>query len=747
MRPLLWLCLPFCAAVALSVYGLTGTLAFLVATLAFPLAALSLIVHGHTRAKCLLAAVGWGLGFLWCVGYQHMICAPAQSFLGSEKAFTACVTAYPKETDYGHSVEVVISSEAGNEIRALLYLEQGGETLVPGDTLSGTGNFVDASVRLDHTNHTYTAQGIFVLGKRVKLSAVQHERENRPRWWLVNASHWLTTQIQTLYDDDSAGLLRALTAGDQSGLSDRFRSDLSRTGLSHITAVSGLHLVFFVEFLFLLPGGRRWKSVLALPLLVLFVLFTGASPSVARAAVMEGILLVGNLLRREYDSWTALTLALFVLLLQNPWAIGSIGLQLSFASVAGIRLFLPQWERRTEAPSTGNRWIRRLWESVALTLSAMVFTVPLSVYYFDTISLIAPLSNLAVLWCIPLLMGGGFLTGLLSGVALPLAKLLALPVALLAKGLTTAIHWMSLRPFAALDGTFPWTRLWLLVTYTLFFLFRLRSPKGWKRLGWVGLSLATLVVLVLGYRHITAKDTMTTQVLDVGQGQCILFVSEGHAAAVDCGGSDMVSAGDKLANALELLGIDELDALILTHYDSDHTNGLEPLFERTKVAGIFGPTPTEETVETTALTELCARFSIPWTRVTQDQTRSLGAGTLTLFAPTAGSSSNDSGLVVLSSVNQFDLLVTGDLSQSTEKKFLAAHQLPDIEVLVAGHHGSKNATCDKLLEATTPEVAVISVGEDNSYGHPSQDTLDRLKAHRITVYRTDLNGTITIGED
>lgn len=392
-------------------------------------------------------------------------------------------------------------------------------------------------------------------------------------------------------------------------------------------------------------------------------------------------------------------------------------------------------------------WLRRLGESIALTLSATVFTLPLCVYYFDTISLIAPLSNLAVLWCIPLLMGGGFLTGFLSGVAPPLAQLVAIPVAVLAKGLVAIIHWLSLRPFAALDGSSSWMRLWLLVTYLLFFLFRLRKPKGWKRVGWVGLSLVTLVALVFGYRQTMASNAMTTQVLDVGQGQCILFVSEGHAAVVDCGGSGMVSAGDTLANALELLGIRTIDALILTHYDNDHTNGLEPLLERTTVTRIFGPTPKDASGEHKAVERLCAQYSIPWTLVTQDQTTALGAGTLTLFAPTNGSSSNDAGLVVLSSVNHFDLLVTGDLSQSTEKKFLASHRLPDIEVLVAGHHGSKNATCDKLLEATTPEVAVISVGEDNSYGHPNQDTLDRLNAHRITVYRTDLNGTITIGED
>ena len=494
-------------------------------------------------------------------------------------------------------------------------------------------------------------------------------------------------------------------------------------------------------------GGRRWKSVLALPLLVFFALFTGASPSVVRAAVMEGILLLGNLLLREYDSWTALTVALFVLLAQNPFAIGSIGLQLSFASVVGIRLFMPTRQEREEVPPKWKQWLWRLWQSVALTLSAMVFTLPLSVYYFDNISLIAPLANLAVLWCIPLLMGGGFLTGLLAGVALPLAKLLALPISLLANGLTAAIHWFSLRPFAALDGTSLWMRLWLLFTYLLLLLYYLGKPKGWKVAGLFGVSVAALVTLVLGYRQTMSSCAMTTQVLDVGQGQCVLFVSQDHAAVVDCGGSGMNSAGDKLGNQLELLGIRELDALILTHYDSDHINGLEALLERTRVTQVIAPTPEADSQDAETVKTLCARYDIPWNQLKRDETLSVGAGRLEIYAPLTEGKSNESGLAVVSTVHDFDVLLTGDMDKATEKKLLKAKPLPDVEVLVAGHHGSSYSTGKELLDATTPEAAVISVGEENSYGHPGQATLDRLKERNIAVYRTDLEGTITIQED
>ena len=216
---------------------------------------------------------------------------------------------------------------------------------------------------------------------------------------------------------------------------------------------------------------------------------------------------------------------------------------------------------------------------------------------------------------------------------------------------------------------------------------------------------------------------------------------------VDCGGSGMNSAGDKLGNQLELLGIRELDALILTHYDSDHINGLEALLERTRVTQVIAPTPEADSQDAETVKTLCARYDIPWNQLKRDEILSVGAGRLEIYAPLTEGKSNESGLAVVSTVHDFDVLVTGDMDKATEKKLLKAKPLPDVEVLVAGHHGSSYSTSKELLDAATPEAAVISVGEENSYGHPGQVTLDRLKERNIAVYRTDLEGTITIQED
>lgn len=748
MRTLAWALAPFCAAVLASVYFLSGKVQFVVATLCFPLAALSLVVKGKNRRKFLLVAISWGLGMLWCAGYQQIWHVPAQRFLGENRTFSACVVEYPRETDYGSSVVVKLQPEEGRAFQALLYLEEDSADLLPGDVITGSGSFTASDERRGEKIYTYTARDVLALGKSVKLTSVRHTNSKNLRWTLMRASHWLGEQMNLLYTEDAAGLLRALTTGDQSGLADRFRSDLSRVGLSHITAVSGMHLVFFVEFLMLFPGTKRRKSLLALPLMVLFVLFTGASPSVVRAAVMESILLMGNLLRREYDSWTAFLLALFVLLVQNPWAIGSIGLQLSFASVAGILLLTPRLgPKQPPALDTApKRWLWGLWQSLTVTISATALTLPLSIYYFDTISLIAPIANLAALWCIPFLMAGGFLTGLLNGILPVAAQLLAVPVSLLGDGLIRAIHWMSIRPFAAMNGSSPWLRLWLLIGYLLLTIYCLRRPKGWKAASMAAAAVSALVLVVFAYRRTVNNSRMVIQVLDVGQGQCVLLSSGSQAVAVDCGGSHMVGAGDTLANALELRGIGKLDALILTHYDADHVNGVETLLERGKVTQVIGPEPVENTEEVTTLKAALERYQVEWKRVEQDETFSIGEMEVTIFAPLEKGKDNESGLSVCGTAGDFDVLMTGDMNQKLEKQLLKTKHLSEVEVLIAGHHGSRYSSSQELLEALEPEVVVISVGE-NSYGHPNQDTLDRLKEERITVYRTDLNGTVTIKEN
>ena len=205
---------------------------------------------------------------------------------------------------------------------------------------------------------------------------------------------------------------------------------------------------------------------------------------------------------------------------------------------------------------------------------------------------------------------------------------------------------------------------------------------------------------------------------------------------VDCGGDQDTDTADTAAETLLSMGISRLDGIILTHYDRDHAGGLEYLLTRVEAKALFLP----DCVDAEGLSEsLLMRENA--VLVDEHMQISFGATTINLLTTDFGITSNESGLCVLFQRENCDILITGDRNAYGERDLLRQLDMPDLEVLIVGHHGSKYSTCEELLEAGRPDITIISVGE-NSYGHPAQEVLDRLTAYGCEIYRTDMNGTV-----
>jgi len=250
--------------------------------------------------------------------------------------------------------------------------------------------------------------------------------------------------------------------------------------------------------------------------------------------------------------------------------------------------------------------------------------------------------------------------------------------------------------------------------------------------------LGLCVSLMLSFLEPLTCDYRVT-VLDVGQGQCILLQSEGSTFLVDCGGGRGEKAADIAAEQLLSQGITRIDGLILTHYDRDHAEGVEFLAPRIDIERVYLPM-TEDADGCLQSVLDAVPEQVP---IDSDMTIAFGDARIQLFPAKSMGSGNDSCASVLFQRGKCDTLITGDLSADAERQLLSDYDLPDLEVLIVGHHGSKYSTCPELLEATAPDVAIISVGADNSYGHPTDEVLQRLNAAGCAVYRTDLHGTIT----
>ena len=743
MRKLMWFTIGYAIACGVGTYLYRGAaLPVLAAILGgLTLAAWFLRKHDVVKRAGVLF-LGCAIGLLCFFGYEMLVLQPAAQMDGETTEVTIRVTGYSWESDYGIAADGE-TELSGRGYKVRFYLNEDRE-LVPGDVVR-----LRAQLRLtdeggDREPTFHRTSGILLLayprGDAELLPPEAHKLRDLPAHWAER----LKGIIDSTFPEDTFAFAKALLLGDKSDLSWQRSREFSISGISHIVAVSGLHVSILFGFIGMVTGKRRWLMLcVAIPVLLCFGAMSGFTASVTRAVLMQMLFLLALTVNREYDPPTALSFAALVILLQCPLTIAGIGFQLSFASVAGIFLFYPGlsgWMKNW-LPGKGKTLRGRLerWftSSVGVTLSATVMTVPLVAIHFGVVSLVGVVTNLLVLPVVSLVFYGVMLVCAVgcihSGAAVVLAKIVSVPI----RYVLAVAGKLAKLPVAAVFTVSPYVVIWLVFVYGLIFWLLL---SGRKRPGLAaGLSIAGLCIsLMLSFLEPLTCDYRVT-VLDVGQGQCIVLQSEGNTFLVDCGGRRGEEAADIAAEYLLSQGIRRIDGLILTHYDRDHAEGAEFLPHWIEIERVYLP----ETEDSDGCREGAWNCAGERIVIDGDLEIAFGDAKIHIFPAKTINSGNDSCASVLFQREKCDTLITGDLSADAERQLLADYELPDLEVLIVGHHGSKYSTCSELLEATAPDVAMISVGANNSYGHPTQEVLDRLEQAGCAVFRTDLHGTIT----
>lgn len=707
---------------------------------AFVLAFGRLFLRNDTGRRVLLVGVGLALAFGYDWLYIRQVQRPMEELAGTQREMTMTLCDYAISTGYGAKVTVRLEDFPG---KAVYYGEEKLLELEPGQTVTDLVQLQSAARIRDDDVTSFTSKGVFLLAYRRGEASYGEGTSASPRWWPVRMGRAMQSRIAELFMGDEAGFLTAILTGDKSRLSDEGAAALSEAGLYHILAVSGMHCGFLLALVTYLTGKhrRRLTALCALPLLAFYAALTGGSPSVLRSCVMLAFLLAAPVCRRDSDGPTALLAALFLILLANPFAAASISLQLSFTAMAGILFLTPRLYRLLIHGRKGNRVTRFLAAGFSATMGALVFTVPLSGWYFGTLTLISPLSNLLCLWAASGVFVLGLVTVLLGFFCLPPAKLLAVVPALLTRYILLMAGLLAKIPYHAAYFANPYLKYWLAYAYILFLTawLRRKAPRRKYALAAILTCLTLALTVKLGeWRYHAGLDV---KVLDVGQGQCVLLASGGDFTLVDCGsGNSWYGPGEIASQHLRAMGCRKLDRLVLTHYDSDHISGVRSLLARMDVDTLLVPELADDGLGGEIL-ELAREHGVTVETVESRTELPMGKAVLTVLPPAGEGEDNERGLSVLASAEDADILITGDMDAATERKFLEAYDLPDIEVLVAGHHGSKYSTSNDLLDALTPETACISVGS-NSYGHPADETMRRLAEHGCAIYRTDMQGTI-----
>ena len=763
MRILATFAFSFAAAVFLTIYG--GLDAFLLplgGALVLAAVIVRLAVRGRSRGRtrALLMLTGLAAGFLWTALYLAAFFQPARELDGRTVRMAATVADWPQTGTYGGYVVVVrADTERRVKVSAILYIDEQGADLRPGDRIETIvhctlGDRTFSGERISY----YTAKGIFLRGQA--YGRLERERPERvpPQYWAAWASKALKEGIDAAFPEDVSGFVRALVTGNRDNLTDEFTTSLERAGLSHTVAVSGMHLAFLASLLTALLGrGKRTTAVFTILWVGLFCGIAGNTPSVLRAAVMILMLQLAPLLDRERDGPTALALALLLLLGANPFSAAHIGLQLSFTAVAGILLvsdriqdwLLVRFHMEKRPKNLGERLARTapcfVISTVSATLGASVLTVPLVALHFRIVSLIAPLSNLLTLWAIGFLFLGGLGAGTLA-VALPgPAAVLAVPFTWLARYLQWVVELVSRPALAALSMQSVCYCAWLVLVYGL--LLASVRTRGKRSLWPPLLSGAVCLALAVGLTRAAFNlGDLGVAVLDVGQGQCVLVRTGRFFTLVDCGGDSQDDPGDKVADYVQSLGRSSIDLLVVSHYHADHANGIPQLLRRLEVGKLALPDVEEDDPLREAILTCAGERGVEVVFIREDTCIDLSEeDKLTIFAPMAqAGTANELGLTVLASAGEAGALITGDMEREGELCLAGKKELPAVGLLVVGHHGSDTSTTQELLDRVKPRLALISVGQNNKYGHPAQSTLERLDRAGADIYRTDLYGTIEV---
>jgi competence protein ComEC len=593
----------------------------------------------------------------------------------------------------------------------------------------------------------------------------------------------LLNGLNDLVPEPEAALGAGILLGVRASIAPEINDAFATAGLTHVVAISGWNIAIVaalvaaaVSPLGSRPGGRWTTAAVAALTVGGYVMLTGASPSVTRAALMAGAMLVGRLGGSRAHAGSALALAALVMLLAAPPVLWDVGFQLSLLATAGLVWFGGSVERRLPAWWPG--WVR---EPIALTLAAQLTTLPVILVNFERLSLVAPIANVLVVPFVPIAMAFCAIASLVGAVDAALHVPLVGDVAAWFAG---GAAWLPLRvivalgtaaasvPFAAVDATVPapfavaWFGMLGLGTWAL----RSGKPgpapherpasepsrfvrlaiRALRPLPVLGAVVAVLLVITVASRP---DGRLHLTVLDIGQGDAILIETPSGATALIDGGPDPELTLRRIGANLPF-HVRRIDLLVLSHPHQDHVAGLVEVLARHRIGAVIEAGIGFDNPSYLRLLADASAAGIGVLRATAGHEIALDATTslAVLYpsdddarAPLPDGDINNGSVVVELRHGGFRALLTGDAEAPVEAALVSRGAVRAIDVLKVGHHGSHSSSTPEFLAAVDPTVAIISAGVDNEYGHPAAETLAAL-AGRI-VLRTDLDGDVEVVTD
>lgn len=567
-------------------------------------------------------------------------------------------------------------------------------------------------------------KGIFALKKRLKESYL------------------------AIADEHDSGVCISIVLGDKSILSDELKTIFQDNGIAHVLAISGLHisLIGMTLYRLLRRCGISFGISAAGSVFVMlsYGIMTGNSISTIRAIVMFAMTVYAQVLGRTYDSISALCLSAIIIMIRYPNCMLNSGFYLSFGAVLGIVVLYPAVQQLFPVKN-------RLAKAFLVSMSVSLATLPVIMKAYYEIPVYSVVLNLIVVPLMGLLMASAILAGVAGMFWRPVGIFLIGPASYVIRlyewlcGITAKLpmaEWITGAP-----------KLSQIVVYYLLLaaVVGISAAKNAKKFSLpVGKIVAVLAIVVLFWRQ---NGGLQIVMLSVGQGDCMYIACKDYRILIDGGSSSKSAVGTyTILPFLKYMGVRKLDYVVLTHPDSDHYSGLlELMQDRSIGTACFVMADIEQPDE--AYQKIYAQAG-EWAdtvrTICAEQTLLDDDIVITCIHPAqhySYTSVNDYSIALLIQYGNFDMITTGDMEQSGEKSVLELGLVKNVEVLKCGHHGSSTSTAQEWLWALKPQVALISCGKNNRYGHPHAQTMENLRQAGADAYISYENGAVFIETD
>lgn len=639
----------------------------------------------------------------------------------------------------------------------------------PSHALLGASGFPNT---LETTGSVRVADNRFQINPNSSPSALERVVRARDNW-RQTIRMWMLENLSP-----TAGpLALAMTTGDRGWLPEETYEALLRSGLLHLTAISGLNVtvaLLVLPLLFKLVGvKRRHRALLGIPLACLLLALVGGQVSVMRATLVGVILMLGTFQDRPSDSLNLLGGAALAILVPLPGELGEPGFLLSFVTVAALLMWGPGRSHISRLRHPLETLLQKrispfnplysglisltLWLILGLWASAVatLATLPISAWFFHTFAWKGIFGNLIAVPLAEIITVLGILAAFGLAFVPGLGGLLAGPLNFLCEALAAWGRWIADLPFG-FSRILPLDAGPLALIAAFFLVLAL--PRAWfgGRVLTRRLVALFLLALLSWWPLLPARAALRVHFLDVGQGDAsLLQFPSGQNLLIDAGPPSILQPGrtGRLVHSLTRLGVRRIDALVISHTDMDHVGGLEELLARVPVSAVIasgdhGDNPVFQRIATTLV-----KAGVPTERViSSDRIDGIPSTDIEVLNPDLEDllfqrgKRNDRSVVLLVEHRGLRLLFTGDIDENVEREIVEEHPDLDCDVLKVSHHGSRYASASEFLAVVQPELAVIQCGVNN-YGHPAPEALERLHGSGATVYTTREDGTVGLSWD